>query len=104
MTRESLLQVAKERVQVALGDRLRGVVFYGSGARGEAGPDSDLDLLVLLDGPVNLGPDLEQIIAALYPLQLESEQPIHAIPVDYALYTAGHYALHRRAQREGILL
>jgi predicted nucleotidyltransferase len=101
---DPLLQAARERLQVALGDRLRGVLFYGSGARGEAGPDSDLDLLVLLDGPVDLGQDLERIIGALYPLQLESEQPIHAIPVDYALYAAGQYALHRHAQREGILL
>jgi predicted nucleotidyltransferase len=44
-------------------------VLYGSEARGTAHPDSDVDLLVLLRGPVSLGKDLKTIIDALYPLQ-----------------------------------
>jgi predicted nucleotidyltransferase len=36
------------------GERLLGVVAYGSWARGEAGADSDVDLLVVLDGGVSL--------------------------------------------------
>ena len=28
------------------------VILFGSHARGEAGPDSDIDLLVVLDGPL----------------------------------------------------
>lgn len=31
------------------GERLRGLYLFGSHARGEAGPDSDIDLLVVLD-------------------------------------------------------
>jgi len=94
----------KSRLVGALGSRLRGVVAYGSRVRADARPDSDLDLLVLLNGGVQLGRDLETIIGALYPLQLTLDYPIHAVPVDGRAYDAGGYALYRRARREGITL
>lgn len=79
------------------------MVFYGSEARGESQPDSDLDFLVLLDGPIAFGKDLRAIIDELYPMVLDLERPIHAIPVDFAVYEAGEYALYRNAKREGVL-
>ena len=51
MTRVELLKQIKARLAAAYKDRLRGVVLYGSVARGDARPDSDIDVLVLLDGP-----------------------------------------------------
>lgn len=68
----TLLARIKSHLQAVYGDRLRGVVLYGSEARGEATPDSDVDILVLLTGPVALGRELCTIIEALYPLQLET--------------------------------
>ncbi len=88
----------------AFAGRLRGLVAYGSQVRGDSTADSDLDLLVLLDGPINLGADLERVVAALYPLQLKSPYPIHALPVDFGEYSAGRYALYRNARQEGIVL
>ncbi len=92
----------RDRLQAAFGDRLQGVVLYGSEARGEAGPDSDIDLLVLLEGPVNLGKDLWTAIEAVYPVQLETDRPIHPMPVDARSYEAGEFALYRNAKREGV--
>ena len=92
----------KSRLQAVYGDRLRGVVLYGSEARGEVTPDSDVDILVLLTGPVPLGRDLRTIIEALYPLQLEMERILEAFPVDEADYLCGEYAWYRNAQKESI--
>jgi len=35
------------------GPRLAGLVLFGSQARGDALPDSDIDVMVVLDGPVS---------------------------------------------------
>ncbi len=46
------LAEAKARLTEMYGDRLDRVVLYGSHARGDARPDSDVDLLVVLRGEV----------------------------------------------------
>ena len=100
----TLLARIKSRLQAVYGDRLRGVVLYGSEARGEATPDSDVDILVLLTGPVALGRELRTIIEALYPLQLAMDRVLEAFPVDEADYLRRDYAWYRNAQKEGIQL
>lgn len=102
MDRQDLLTRIKTRLEAVYGDRLRGVVLYGSEARGDAGPDSDIDVLVLLIGPVAFGKELRTIIDALYPLQLEVFRPLDATPVDVSVYEAGEFALYRNVRREGI--
>jgi predicted nucleotidyltransferase len=102
MDKHALLDRIKTRLEAVYGERLRGVVLYGSEARGDAGPDSDIDVLVLLAGPVALGKELRVIIDALYPLQLEMDRVLEAIPVDEADYHRGEYAFYRNVQKEGI--
>ena len=108
MTDRRIDDAARARIHAllaeAFGSRLQGVVLYGSEARGTADPDSDADLLVLLRGPVALGKDLKITIDALYPLLLELERPIHALPVDAAAYAEGEFPLYRNARKEGVLV
>lgn len=103
MMSDSVLPRLKDLLRATYRNRLRGVVLYGSEARHEASQDSDIDLLVLLDGPVSLGRDLEDAIKAVYPLQLEFERPIHLLPVDVKDYEAGEFAVYRLAKVEGIV-
>lgn len=104
MVNEDLLKRIRDRLEDTYRDRLQGVLLYGSSVRNEAGPESDIDLLVLLQGPVSFGQELETIIEALYPLQLEVLRPIHARPVDVRVFEAGEFAFYRNVKREGIRL
>ena len=98
------LNVIKSRLADVYGDRLKGVVQYGSEARGDAGPDSDIDILVLLTGPLDHGRELRTCIHATYPLVLEWERPISPEPVDAEEYESDEWPLYRNARREGVMV
>ncbi len=102
MAENELLAQIKSRLQQAHGDRLKGVVLYGSEARGEATPDSDIDVLVLLQGPIRLWADLQTSIHALYPLILTQDRPISPKVIDCSDYEREDAPLFENARREGI--
>jgi len=101
---EDVLNRIKSSLHAAFGERLQGVILYGSEARREAGEDSDIDLLVLLTGPVDQRRDSWTCIQALYPLVLELERPIHAKPTNIHAYEAQETPLYQNVRREGILV
>jgi len=102
MNNNELLNQVKSSLRTAFGDRLQGVILYGSEARGCGAPDSDIDLMVLLTGPVDFGNDLRTCIHVLYPLVLDLGRPIDVIPVDADEYKSQEFSLYRRAKAEGI--
>jgi predicted nucleotidyltransferase len=98
----STLQQCKQALASHYGARFKGLILYGSAARGQAGRGSDIDLLVLLSPPFDHFAELRNIIDVLYPIQLETEQLISAKPVSLQDYEAGSLSLYRTAAREGI--
>jgi len=101
---DALRAQIKARLQAAYGDRLRGLVLFGSEATGRSGPDSDIDVLVLLDGPIRLWEEIARCVDATYPLAVEIGRPIHAEPADVAEFEKGDFALYRNAKAEGVRL
>ena len=97
-----MLREIRKRLERVHPGRLRGVVLYGSEARGEAGPDSDVDVLVLLDDPVDYGRDLQANLDALYPLSLDLGRRISAKPISANEYESVDCPLYRAAHQEGI--
>lgn len=55
-----LLQELREGLGRIYGSRLRGVYLYGSYARREADAESDVDILVVLDGFEHYGDEVER--------------------------------------------
>jgi predicted nucleotidyltransferase len=104
MDRDELNRELKRRLEEAFGDRLRGAIVYGSEARGEASEDSDIDVMVLLDGPVCLWDDIGRGVDATYDLTLELGRPIHPDPVDAEEFEKGEFAIYRSVKEEGFLL
>jgi predicted nucleotidyltransferase len=100
-----VLEQIRPRLTEVFRDRLRGVVLFGSEARGDAEPDSDIDVLVLLEGPIDLGEDIRVIVDALYPLQMQLlDRPLHALPADVKDFEAERLAFYRHVKSEGVFL
>ena len=97
-----IVQKCKVALAKQYGERLKGVILYGSLARGEATPASDIDLLVLLEPPLDYFAELWKLINILYPIQLESEQLISAKPVSVNDFETGSLSLYRNARRDGV--
>ena len=97
-----VIKECKKALEKYYGSRFKGLVLYGSTARGQASLTSDIDLLVLLGNPFDYFFELRQIIDLLYPIQLESEQLISAKPTPLDEFETGSIQLYRTAQKEGI--
>ncbi|MEG4009714.1 nucleotidyltransferase domain-containing protein [Microcoleus sp. Pol11C1] len=52
---KNILMQLRSHFEQLYGDRLTQMVLYGSQARSDARPDSDIDILVVLKGQVNPG-------------------------------------------------
>lgn len=89
-------------LEALYGDRLKGVILYGSTARGKDSAESDIDLLVLLEGPVNVAAEVRRIWDELYPVQLECDREISIRPADAASYERGESMLYQNIHEEGI--
>lgn len=101
---DPVLRQCQALLHTLYGRRLKGVVLYGSCARGTEEMESDIDLIVLLEGPVDTAQEIRRMWEVLYPLQLESAQLLSVVPVDVTLYDQGAYALYRQAKAEGMAL
>lgn len=99
-----IVRKCKEALAEYYGARLKGIILYGSMARGDAVQFSDIDLLVLLSPPLDYFAELRQIVDLLYPIQLESEKLISAKPALASDYEMGSISLYRNARREGVVL
>lgn len=98
-----LLARIKKAISGKIGqNRLEGVFLFGSEARSNALEDSDINILVLLKGPVHLGDDLQDVISATYSIQLEIDRCLHFIVADRKDFDSGEFSLYRTIKSEGV--
>lgn len=92
----------RSALEAVYGRRLRGILLYGSEARGEARADSDIDVLVLLDRVNTYSEELCRCLDALYPIALKLGRRISPKPVDAQQYESSDSPLYQQVHREGI--
>lgn len=103
----NIVKELKRRLREKAGDRLQAVIVYGSRAWGEAGPDSDLDVAVIVRGLI---PDLEVALQeAAYQVMWDFDfTPIIALKVfdadSFAAYQEKGFSFYRKLSREGLAL
>jgi predicted nucleotidyltransferase len=84
------------------GARLVGLVLYGSEARGEADAGSDVDVLVVLDGMVDVGREIRRTGAGISELSLKHDRTISRLFIDARSFRERQGPFLRNVRREGI--
>ncbi|MGB9887872.1 MAG: nucleotidyltransferase domain-containing protein [Moorellales bacterium] len=99
-----LLQRCRDLIREVVPDAR--VILYGSRARGDAGVESDYDLLILAKGPVNWRVE-DAIREKLYPLELETGAVFSIAAFSEEEWNSPLYQampFSQNVRREGIIL
>jgi len=104
-TREQALEIAakaRRGLEAVYGDHLRGVYLYGSSARDQLTPDSDIDIAVILDAIPNRCAEHERTSQLGADLSLECDTVVLFFFAEEAEFQAGRFGIHQAIKKEGI--
>lgn len=102
MALSELLAELRSQFTALYGARFIHMVLYGSQARGEAVPGSDIDVIVVLRGPVSPGEEIARTGAIVADLSLRYGVVVACLFMDHEQFMHGQGPLLRNVRREGI--
>jgi predicted nucleotidyltransferase len=82
--------------------RLKGIILFGSYARGDYATGSDIDLLMLLDSITDPTTERERYFPTICNLSLKYDMVVSVVPMDYETYRNTKTPLILNARKEGI--
>ncbi|MEW6777347.1 MAG: nucleotidyltransferase domain-containing protein [Bdellovibrionota bacterium] len=91
----------KAALRKEFGSRFKGLVLYGSQARGDISPESDVDVLVLLDGPVKIVKESHRAIEATADLALEIDAPLAVIAASAKEFDRAERSFYQNIREDG---
>jgi predicted nucleotidyltransferase len=103
-TLEEVLRDLDGGLRDLYGECYQGLVLYGSQARGEADEGSDVDLLLLLEDPVEVGREIRHSSGLVASLSLEAGLVLSLVPVSIEDYRASLDPYLINARREGAIV
>ncbi len=99
---KKVLEEFKKEIKKLYGHRLKQIILYGSYARGNATEDSDIDLLIVLEGEVSPGKEIDRMIDIITEINLKYGVLISVYPVSEEAYKKVNSPLLINVRREGI--
>jgi predicted nucleotidyltransferase len=101
---QDTLAVLKRELRDLYGDKLQGLYLYGSHARGTAHEGSDIDVLLVLQGMVKPGEEINQISSTVSDLCLLSGLLISIYPVSTTWFRTRQSPFFTNVRKEVIPL
>lgn len=92
----------KRDLQVLYGERLKGLMLFGSYARGEASLESDVDFLLILNGVFDAWEEIERTGGVVSELSLRYGITISLIPINDNEFQDGKTPFMMEVKKEGI--
>jgi len=99
---QAILAELRHHFAQVYGPRLVHLMLFGSQARGDAEPGSDIDVLVVLKGPLNQGEEGARASNFLADLSLRFNTVVNCIYMDEERFLHRNGPLLRNIRREGI--
>jgi len=81
---------------------VKNIVLYGSWVRGDATEESDIDLIIVLEGKVITGEEIDRIINIITDINLKCDVLISLYPVSEEDYSTVNSPLLINERRKGI--
>lgn len=98
----SLLAEFRAELERMYGDRLVELLLYGSEARGEAGPDSDLDVVLVLKDLKAPSREIDRLADLLADMNIRHGALISVLPMDSGAYQEASGPFWRNVRAEGV--
>jgi predicted nucleotidyltransferase len=95
------LDELRDELRALYGDRLAHTVLFGSHARGEARPDSDVDVLVVLRGPISTYVEIKRLVPVAMGLWERYGLDVQLTPFSTERYADERHPLVMNVRREG---
>ena len=99
---DRVLAEAKALLSAQYADRLKGIVLFGSYARGDFAEESDIHLLVLLRPLPDPLEELERIFPAICDLSLKHDVVLSLVLMDLDAFRSRRTPLILNAGKEGV--
>ena len=106
-TRQQALGIAakvRSELEKLYGQRLAGVYLYGSAARDQLTPDSDIDIAIVLDEIQSRFEEIERTGQLGSDVSLEYNTLVTFFFISESDFKEGVFTIHRVIKREGVLV
>jgi len=97
-----ILAELRSLLETFYGERLMRIVLFGSQARGDAEPGSDIDVLVVLGGDVSPAEEIDRTSEILANLSLQFSEVVSCVFIDEERFIHRNGPLLRNIRREGV--
>jgi predicted nucleotidyltransferase len=104
---EKLMQIVgeiRQGLRALYGPRLANLVLFGSQARNDAEPESDVDVLVVLRGPVDPNREMPRVSPLASRLSLKHDVVISCVYVSEEDFHSDQSPLLLNVRREGVMV